>query len=317
MSWDIAFTHVNALGESPFWHPLEQCLYWVDILKKQILRGQPHTHHIDIWQLTSEPGCIAPAESGGLVVALRDGIYRAFDWGGELHLLQHFSHGTTTRFNDGKCDPLGRFWAGTVYEPKDQRLAALYSLDARFQTPPLLQQHANNAVTANGLAWSPDARTLYWADTAAHVIYAWDWEAQTNQLQQPRIFQKFPVKSNHVGAHLDAKDGYLGRPDGAAVNALGHYFVAMYEGARILQFAPDGSVLRDIPVPLRCPTMPCFGGADLRTLYITSASQRPQAELDAFPKSGCILEMRVQTPGLPVNFFKDCTENLCTRRSTA
>lgn len=100
--------------------------------------------------------------------------------------------------------------------------------------------------------------------------------------------------------------GYRGRPDGAAVDALGNYWVAMYEGARVLQFAPSGELLADIATPMACPTMPCFGGDDLRTLYLTSASkQRSAQELAAWPLSGCVLAMRVAVPGLPVNFFRD------------
>ena len=97
--------------------------------------------------------------------------------------------------------------------------------------------------------------------------------------------------------------GYGGRPDGAAVDAEGAYWVAMYEGQRLLRLAPDGALLQEVPLPVRCPTMPCFGGADLRTLYITTARHgRPAAELEAQPLAGRVLTMAVDVPGLPVNF---------------
>jgi len=100
--------------------------------------------------------------------------------------------------------------------------------------------------------------------------------------------------------------GYQGRPDGAAVDVLGNYWVAMYEGRRVCQLAPDGSLLAEFAVPAQCPTMPCFGGEDLQTLFVTTARHgRGAAELAHFPESGCVFAMRVSVPGLPVNFFVD------------
>ena len=129
MSWATAVAQPSELGESPFWHPDEQLLYWVDIAGKKIHRSNVFMGTVESWAMAAphelEPGCIAPAGSGGLVVALRDGIYRARTWGGALEKLADAAHDPrTTRFNDGKCDPLGRFWAGTIYEPRDAREAA-------------------------------------------------------------------------------------------------------------------------------------------------------------------------------------------------
>jgi sugar lactone lactonase YvrE len=308
MSWQAVVSQRDQLGESPFWHPGEQRLYWVDIPARQIRRAAPGEDRVENWAVPEQPGCIAPAADGGLVLALRDGIYRARSWGGALQLIARFNHDpATTRFNDGKADPLGRFWAGTIYEPRDARKAELYSIDCRPDNGqggrPLVQLKAQNAITANGLAWSPDAQTVYWTDTPHHVIHAWDWEAPTNAMRRHRVFQQFPGKP---AGWQPADPGYGGRPDGAAVDAQGNYWCAMFEGARLLQIAPDGRLLRDVPVPVRCPTMPCFGGHDLRTLYVTSASdRRPQHELDTFPDSGRVIALRVEVPGLPVNFFID------------
>jgi len=304
--WRTVIAQPDALGESPFWHPEERLLYWVDIPARQIRRADPAAGRVESWAVPTEPGCIAPVEGGGLVVGLRDGIYRATSWGGPLMPVVHLNRDVkTTRLNDGKADPVGRFWVGTIYEPRDARKAELYSIDMRESRgsgggKPLVQLKAQNAITANGLAWSPDAATLYWSDTPNHVIHAWDWEAQSNAMRHHRVFQQFPGKP---AGWQPGQPGYGGRPDGAAVDAEGNYWCAMFEGGRLLKFAPQGQLLAEIPVPVRCPTMPCFGGDDLRTLYVTSARiNRPAEELRALPQSGCVIATRVDVPGLPVNF---------------
>jgi sugar lactone lactonase YvrE len=305
MTWQTLTTTPCELGESPFWHPHEQMLYWVDIAAMQVLRMNVFTSSVERWQLAQEPGCIAPARSGGLVLALRDGMYRARQWGGALELLARFDYDSTrTRFNDGKCDPLGRLWAGTLYEPRDQAAAHLYALDARAGR---IATHtlAGGTTVANGLAFSPDARTLYWADTSAHRIRAWDLNlnAAPQPLSNERVFKQFAPKP---AGWQPGMDGYAGRPDGAAVDAQGHYWVAMFEGQQLLRIAPSGDVLQTVATPTRCPTMPCFGGDDLQTLYLTSARHnRSPAELAAQPQAGCVFAMRVPVPGLPVNFFED------------
>lgn len=306
MTWQTAISQPNELGESPFWHPDEQRLYWVDIAARQLCRSATQAGAVERWAMPSEPGCIAPARSHGqntgLVIALRDGIYRARHWGGELALLVPALHDpATTRFNDGKADPLGRFWAGTIYEPRDAALAQLFSLDCRDGRAGALEIKAGDATTANGLAWSPDAATLYWTDTPRHLIRAWDWDAGSNTLSHERVFRQWPVKPE---GWQPGMPGYGGRPDGGAVDAEGNYYVAMFEGGRLLKLSPAGDVLDEFAVPAQCPTMPCFGGADLRTLYLTTARHgRPAAELQHWPDSGCVLSMRVEVPGLPVNFF--------------
>ena len=311
MSWQTLVRQPSELGESPFWHADEQMLYWVDIPGRMIHRCNVFTGGVQSWGMPMEPGCIAPArtrgEASGLVIALRDGIYRARQWGGPLQRLALADHDTaTTRFNDGKADPLGRFWAGTMYEPRDAARAELFSLDARDGRAPVLERQAGNATIANGLAWSPDAATVYWTDTTAHVIRAWNWDAANNKMTAERVFKQFPLKPAGWQAGVPHMPPYGGRPDGAAVDCEGNYWVAMFEGGRVLKLAPGGQVLADVPTPVRCPTMVCFGGDDLQTLYLTSARHgRPAAELAAMPQSGCVLSMRVDVAGLPVNFFLD------------
>jgi sugar lactone lactonase YvrE len=312
MNWQTVTTQPNALGESPFWHPQEQMLYWVDIPGRQILRANIYMGTVETWDMPSEPGCIAPASRGGLVIALRHGIFRAAQWRGPLQALGALDYDPAKmRANDGKCDALGRFWVGTLDEGKTAHNAALYSIDCRNGHPQLARKTDPATLpvtTANGLCWSPDARTLYWADTHRHTVHAWDFDLQSNALSKHRSFAQFdPKPAGWDSSDLSpANGGYRGRPDGAAVDAQGNYFVAMFEGRRICQFAPNGTLLAEIATPAQCPTMPCFGGEDLKTLFITTARHgRSAAELAAFPLSGCVFSMRVAVPGLPVNSFVD------------
>lgn len=301
MTWNALSPETFELGESPFWHPHEQTLYWVDIPGKKILRAPQGGADVQTWAMPTEPGCIAPAAQGGLVIALRHGVFRAPVWGGPLEPLTTLPYDTrVVRANDGKCDTQGRFWVGTIDEPKATRGAALFSIDGRSGAPTWVQQ-AGDALTGNGLAWSPDNRTVYWADTPSHVVHAWDYDIATNALTRHRHFLNFTPKPT---GWTFQDTSYQGRPDGAAVDVQGNYYAAMFEGRRLCKFSPQGQWLADIPTPAQCPTMPCFGGDDLKTLFITTARHgRSAAELTEFPESGAVFSMRVEVAGLPVNFY--------------
>ena len=303
--WTAIEDSQSELGESPFWHPEERSLYWLDIPGRMLLRTRGPIEHptVERWPMSQEPGCMAPARSGGLVIALRDGIYRARHWGGDLELLAAAQHDTATlRFNDGKCDDAGRFWAGTLHEPKTERAAALYCLDARAGAAPRLDRMMGDAVTANGLAFSPDSRTLYWADTAAHAVRAWDWASPTNELTRPRLFRQFDAKP----AAWQPGMPYQGRPDGATVDEHGGYWAAMFEGAQLLRLGLSGESTDALARPVQCPTRPCFGGDDLCTLFVTSARRgRPADEVARLPASGKVIQARVGFKGRPVAFFDD------------
>jgi len=302
-AWTRITAEPDPLGESPFWHPQEQRLYWVDIPGRRVARvgvdGLQVQGAVEHWLLDEEPGCIAPAEGGGLVLALRNGIHLARVWGGPLHKLADAPYDSAKlRFNDGKCDPQGRLWAGTLYEPKDQALGALYRLEGQG-----LRAMADGVTTANGLAWSPDGRTVYWADTAAHQVRAFDFDPDSGRLAGARLFHQMAPKP--AGWVWGSATPYGGRPDGAAVDAEGGYWSAQYEGGRLLRLSPAGQVLAEVPTPVPCPTMPCFGGPDLKTLFITSARQgRSSQELAQHPDAGCVFAMRVAVPGLPVNAWR-------------
>jgi len=284
----------SLLGESPMWHPAEQVLYWCDILGHKLNRFDPasSSSHRQ-WAFDTDVACCAPLQDGGLLLALRSGIVRFDPTTGESTRLAEAPYDRAhERFNDGKADPQGRLWVGTIHEAREPR-AALY----RFANG-RLDRMASDVTVSNGLAWSPDARTMYWADTKTHRVDVLDFDVADGSLSNRRPFAQFPIKTPD-----QALDSYGGRPDGAAVDAEGGYWAAMFEGARLLRFAPDGSVTREIKLPVRCPTMPCFGGRDLKTLYITtSREKRPADELAREPLAGCVLQSHVEVPGLPANF---------------
>lgn len=292
---EVAGPAVALLGESPLWSVAEQCLYYVDIDARQVLRLDPATAELRQWQLDSQPGCIALIEGGGLAVAQRNGLWRLdTQTGAHTQLAAAPFDSALQRFNDGKPDAQGRLWVGTIDDARAPHAGLYRYADGCFEAV------ADGIVTSNGLAWSLDQRKLYWSDTKAHEIYLLDFDAASGAIGERQLFAKFAPRA--AGQDLDQ---YGGRPDGAALDVEGCYWVAMYEGQRLLRLSPQGQVLRELRLPVRCPTMPTFGGADLRTLYITSASEgRPADELAAQPWAGCMLQVRVEVAGLPANLLK-------------
>jgi len=283
---EIAYDQPMQLGECPLWHPDEAALYWVDISAMQVHRLRPGDGKHAMWQLNAEPGCIGRHASGGLIVAMRTGLARLNTDSGEFTQIADAPYDTaTTRFNDGRCDAAGRFWAGTIYEPRDHAGAQLYAVEKNIVRP------AGNPVTvSNGLGFSGDSRTVYHSDTTAHRICSYEFDLATGKIGEGRVLKQFAMDKN-------APD-YGGRPDGAAVDSEDAYWCAMYEGGRLLRLSPAGEVLQEVILPVRCPTMMAFGGPDLRTLYITSVREkRSAAELEKYPSSGCILSLRVDVPG--------------------
>lgn len=319
MTWQALGSQVCELGESPFWHTDRDKarLYWVDIAGRAALRADPVTGTTERWSLPSEPGCMAPARTAGVdsgwIFALRSGIYRAQHWGGTLNCIAQLPYDPATqRANDGKCDPQGRFWVGTRDE-QGGKTAAMYRIDAscRDGREGLLQRATvhrlwGDAGTLNGLAWSPDQRTLYSSDTPTHCVAERDWNPDTGEPGPARTLHAFEPKPE--GWKPGSSTPYGGRPDGAAVDAEGNYWCALYEGGRVVQLSSTGQLLREIATPAVCPTMVCLGGPELRTMYVTTVRQgRPEAELAHTPLAGrvLVLEKLVDVPGLPVNAFQE------------
>ena len=302
-SWLTVSTAPSILGESPFWHPQEQMLYWADIAGCQLHRLNAFTSETETWRMPSEPGCFTPAKTGGFIVGLRDRIVRAKAWGGELQTLAMLDHdAATTRSNDGKCDSLGRFWVGTMFEPRTANAAKLWSYTASEGVK--LKQ--GNAIVANCLAFSPDGTTVYWADTPQHKIWSWDFDGVTGAMTNQRIFKQFTPKPEGWASGLPNNGGYGGRPDGAAMDTQGNLWVAMFEGKRVVQLSPSGEELQSIEAPVTTCTMPAFGGDDMQTLYLTSASHnRSEEETKREPLMGCVFSLRVNATGMPVNFYSD------------
>ena len=271
------------LGESPVWAVDEQALYWADINGRSLNRFDP-AHGVNTrWELPEVIGAFALRAQGGFLLALRSGLWFADTQGTLQRQAIPAPYETSThRFNDGRVDSRGRFWVGSMNEKRDAATGALYRVDPDLT----LTRVIDGVMISNGLAFSRDDRVLYHADTHMRTINAYAFDAQSAALSVKREFY-------HGAAEND-------RPDGAAVDREGNYWCAFYRGGLVRQIAPDGSVLREIPVPAKCPTMCAFGGADLRTLYVTSARQfRPPEELAELPDSGGIFALRVEVPGLP------------------
>ena len=272
-----------SLGECPLWSGEEGALYWVDINAPSLNRFDPESGRNAVMPMPASIGSFAFRKGGGFVVALRDGIWLADEHGNVKRKVVDAPYETLHhRFNDGRCDPQGRFVVGSMNENRDIADAALYRLDASGTLTQLL----GGLMISNGLAWSPDGRTMYHADTPTRTVCAYAYDAGPPLPANRRVFAKW--------------EGETERPDGGAIDSAGNYWTAFYRGGEVLQLSPLGDVLARYPVPAMCPTMCAFGGEDLRTLYVTSARQERDAdELARLPDSGGIFAMRVDTPGLP------------------
>ncbi|QFU14773.1 SMP-30/gluconolactonase/LRE family protein [Microvirga thermotolerans] len=285
MPLSVALDVRAQLGECPIWNADEQALYFVDIKGRAVHRYEPATGGHAVMAMPEEIGCIGFRKGGGFIAGLRSGLWLLDAAGNpEAKLADNPEDTRFSRFNDGRVDPAGRFLAGTIDEPKDGGKAHLYRYDRRGLTA-----MAGGLLTSNGVAFSPDGRILYHSDTPTFTVWRYAYDPATGEATDRTPFVR-----------LEPTATDRGRPDGAAVDAEGCYWTALFEGGRIRRYAPDGTLLAEYPVPARCPTMVCFGGPDLRTLYVTSArADRSGDELAALPHSGSLFAMRVDVPGLP------------------
>jgi sugar lactone lactonase YvrE len=275
------------LGECPRWSSRESRLWWVDIAGRAIHRFDPASGHDERWALPSAPGCLAFARSGGLVVALRDGFHRFDSATGRLAALAPAPYDARDfRFNDGRCDAAGRFWAGAMYEPRTHERASMYCLERGALREAWGPAQGLGVKVSNGLAFSADGRALFQSDTPGHVIWRFDFDVATGEARN--------------------SPAYGGRPDGACLDRDGFYWSAQYEGGRVLRFAPDGSIDAVLRVPVRRPTMVAFGGPDLATLFVTTAREgASEAELAEFPHSGGLFALETGHAGLPEPDYAD------------
>ena len=266
------------LGESPAWDAKTQTLYWIDVLERKVYAGRK-----PILQLDHYVGCLAPRRKGGLVIAQRSGIWTLEPDMQKLRKLaaprREFIH---NRFNDGKCDPRGRFLAGTMDHHEKEATGCLYSVAADGAISRLLK----GLRISNGMAWSPDGRTMYFTDTPTREIMAFDYDLQTGELSNPRVV-----------IHFEKSFGF---PDGMTTDTEGNLWIAMWGGGRISQWKPDGTLLAQFGVPALNVTSCAFGGPALNELFITSALVgMDQAAFKRFPLAGGIFRMETNVTGMP------------------
>ena len=283
---EIALKVKASLGECPRWDEREQVLYWLDINAGQLHRLDPKTGEDTFLQFDEEIGCFSLREKGGFVLAMRTGLYTIDGWNIERTFIADPEEGMDkNRFNDGRCDEKGRLFTGSVYPPKDYGGASIYSLSPNGD----VKKWIKDLLTANGIAFSPDNRTFYYADTPSHAISRCDFDLESGEVSNCSVLHQFPLGN--------------GRPDGASVDSEGYYWSALYEGGRVVRVSPQGEVVQEITVPAKCPTMVAFGGEDLKTLYITTVGGRPDEELAQFPDSGSVFSVRVEVAGRVENRF--------------
>lgn len=270
------------LGEGPLWNTGESALYWTDILGAAIHRYHPATGKHEVFPVGMTVGAFAFRASGGLVLAAAD-RFAAWQPGQTPETLAQFAEiGAGQRFNDGKVDPQGRFWAGAMGHGAVNHL---YRLDADHTSHMMLDEIS----ISNGIGWSPDERTMYYTDTPTGEIAAFDFEPEYGAISNRRIFAKV--------------EKAIGYPDGLCVDAEGGVWSAVWDGWRVLHFDPSGALTESIDLPVQRPTSCAFGGANLDTLYITSAREGlSTAELAQQPGAGALFAVqagvRGQEPGL-------------------
>jgi len=283
---EIALEANAQLAECPRWHEPSQLLYWIDINAFQLHRLDPATGVDEFLQFEEEIGCYAFRDNGGFILAMRTGYYLLDGWNTNLiAVCDPEADLEKTRFNDGRCDAQGRLFAGSYYPPKDYDGANLWCLDSDQNVTKI----ADDLLTTNGIAFSPDNKTFYYSDTPKHIIYKCDYDLETGSVSNRETFCEF--------------ERGKGRPDGASVDEEGFYWAALYEGGRVVRISPEGEIVQEISVPASCPTMCSFGGEDRKTLFITSAGGRPEEEAKDFPNNGDIFKVRVDVAGLPENNF--------------
>jgi sugar lactone lactonase YvrE len=272
-----------ALGESPVWCSQEKVLYWVDIKRPAIHCFDPACGTCRTWPVREETGSMGLRQRGGAVVAMRSGFAFVNLETGDLTMIHNPIAGTSDlRFNDGRCYRRGRFWAGTLHEKRQAGTAALYRLDPDGTCHKMV----DGITVANGLAWSPDDHTMYFADSYVRTIFSFESDPDTGAIGNRRVFTELPAGT--------------GVPDGATVDAEGFLWSANFDGGCITRYAPDGRVDRVIRMPVARPTSCAFGGDDLSTLYVTSASSGLDAEqLAASPHAGGIFALEAGVRGLP------------------
>ena len=272
------------LGEGPVWDARSGRLAWVDILAKRILLTDVHTGSTEAIPVPLHVGAVAPRAAGGFVAALQDGFWVVGE-GPPRRIAAIAEARPHVRFNDGKCDPAGRFWAGTMAYDQAPGAGALYRLDADGRATAML----DGVTVSNGLAWSHDGATMYYVDTPSQRIDAFSFAAASGEIND-----RLPA------VHIPTE---LGKPDGMTIDAEGGLWVALWGGAAVHRYL-EGRLDRVIRMPVSQPTSCVFGGADLDELYVTSAWEGlSSTEREAQPLAGAVFRVRPGVRGLPAAIF--------------
>ncbi|SHF78048.1 Sugar lactone lactonase YvrE [Mariniphaga anaerophila] len=279
----------SALGEGAIWNPKTGELIWVNITEKILNIYNPKLKNNKEMFTGQMIGTVVPADSGKMIVALENGFYQFDSKTGSKQLIADpEADKPGNRFNDGKCDPAGRFWAGTMSKEGKQQAGALYRLDTDGSVHKMIE----NVTTSNGIVWSPDATKMYYIDTPTQKVVAWNYDNETGEISNPKTAIEIP--------------GEMGYPDGMTIDADGNLWIALWGGSAVGCWNPEtGELLRTVDVPAKNVTSCAFGDDDLGTLYITTATQGTSAEeLEKFPHAGGVFKIRPGVKGVEAFFFK-------------
>ncbi len=277
------------IGESPVYDERANRIFFVDILNRQVFGLEIASGHIGSWTFESEVGSLGLAASGRLVIALRHSVI-LFDPASEARQeLCRIEAEMPTRLNDGRVGPDGAFWVGSMDDrPQKEPIGALY----RIEPSGHVERKVEGLFVSNGLAWTADGEIMFHADSRGPWIDRWRFDRRTGQISERSRF-----------ATLDEATG---RPDGGSCDAEGFYWSAGVSAGRLNRFASDGRLAASYEVPVPAPTMPCFGGADFRTLYLTSLREgRAEDVLAKAPLSGGLLAAAAPVAGSPSWRFLD------------
>jgi L-arabinonolactonase len=279
---EIALAAQAELAEGPVWDAEANVLWWVDIFRGEVHRFDPSSGADQMFAVDGPIGSLALRRQGGLVIALRDGLYTYAPGATPVPVARPEPDRRHNRFNDGRTDRHGRFWVGSLHLDETSPTGALYRLDADGGC----SREADGIFASNGTAFSPDGRIGYHADSRQGLVWRFDCDPETGHLSNRRVFLEI--------------DRRVGAPDGAIVDNDGAYWLSHAGGWRIVRYHPRGTVDRIVQLPVAIPTSAAFGGTDGRTLFITTArySLDPEA-LALQPLAGSILALDVGVGGVP------------------
>ena len=274
------------VGEGPVWDATAGLLVWVDIEGKRIHEFDPATGVDREIEVPQYPGAVVRRASGGYMAAVTDG-FASVDRDGRFELIVPVEADVSgNRMNDGKCDPQGRFWAGTTRMSHDLPIGVLHRLDADLSLHPMVGE----LWVSNGMDWTPDDRRMYFIDSYARRVDVFDFDAATGAIANRR-----PL--------IDVPESW-GIPDGMTLDAEGYLWVAFWGGSCVRRFDPEGRLDRQITLPVTQVTSCAFGGPDLRDLYITSGARGLDAEaLEGEPHAGGLFRARPGVQGRPAYEF--------------